>query len=288
MAKGVLFIILVGIIFTACSSETETVEVTRVVTEIAQVEVTREIDVIVKVEITREVEVTRELVVTRIVERVVTATSTPSPENSPTPSLTPTPSNTPTVTPSPSNTATPTPSMTPTATPNLAQTATIEAFGALASPKSNGLFTVGTEILPGKWHSTGTQNDCYWARLDANQDILDNHFGTAGGTVNIRATDYEVHFEDCGIWEYVENAEIILQDDAADSKGNGFYTVNVEIIPGRWQSTGTGDSCYWARLNGNQDILDNHFGLAGGTVAIRANDYEVQFEDCGFWEYLGP
>lgn len=69
--------------------------------------------------------------------------------------------------------------------------------------------------------------------------------------------------------------------------GNGFFTVGVEIGPGLWRSTGTGDGCYWARLNSNQGILDNHFGNAGGTVRIRSTDFEVEFDDCGTWEYVG-
>ena len=61
----------------------------------------------------------------------------------------------------------------------------------------------------------------------------------------------------------------------------------MEIAAGRWRSAGSGDDCYWARLNQNQDAIDNHYGLAGGTVTIRASDYEVTFEGCGTWEYLG-
>ena len=220
--------------------------------------------------------------VTRVVDRPVTVTPTSTPEN------TPTPSNTPTITPTPTNTPTPTQTPTPTATPNLAQTATMEAYGVLAAPKRDGFYGVGTDILPGKWHSTGTGTGCYWARRDSNGELIDNHFGMAGGTANIRSTDFEVEFDDCGVWEYVENAERVLQSHATDPKRDGFYTVGVEIAPGRWKSTGTGDGCYWARLNGNQDILDNHFGQAGGTVIVRATDYEVEFNDCGTWEYQGP
>jgi len=257
-------------LLSACGSQQEpavaTVIVTVVHTQIAQV----------TVEITREVEVTR------VVERPVTVTPTPTLKN------TPTPSDTPTITPTPTDTATPTPSRTPTATPNLAQTATIKAYGLLASPKGDGFYLVGVEILPGKWHCTGTGDGCYWARRDSNQDLINNHFGYAGGTVSIRPTDYEVEFNDCGTWEYVENAEKVLRPDATAPKEDGFYTVGVEIAPGRWHSTGTGDGCYWARLDGNQNLLDNHFGNAGGTVTIRPTDYEVSFEDCGMWEYLGP
>jgi hypothetical protein len=28
----------------------------------------------------------------------------------------------------------------------------------------------------------------------------------------------------------------------------------------------TGVHCYWARLDGQQNLLDNHFGNAGGTT----------------------
>ena len=186
------------------------------------------------------------------------------------------------------DTPTPTDTPPPTTTPNLAQTATVEAYGALAAPKGDGFYLVGVDILPGKWHSTGTNDGCYWARYDANQELLGNHFGIAGGTVNVRPTDYEIEFDDCGVWEYVEDAAPVLGPDAAQPKGDGFYTVGVEIAVGRWRSTGTGDSCYWVRLDGKQDILGNHFGKAGGTVTVRATDYEVAFEDCGTWEYLGP
>lgn len=70
-------------------------------------------------------------------------------------------------------------------------------------------------------------------------------------------------------------------------KSDGFWTVGVEIAPGTWTSSGVGDGCYWARLTQNQDIIDNHFGAAGGSITIRASDYEVEFDDCGTWTYLG-
>jgi len=124
--------------------------------------------------------------------------------------------------------------------------------------------------------------------MDENQEIIDNHFGLAGGTVNILKTDYEIEFNRCGTWIYVENEILVLLPSAKDPKEDGFYTVGLEIAPGKWKSTGAGDSCYWARLDGNQKTLGNHFGNAGGTVTIRTTDYEVSFNDCGAWEYVGP
>ena len=203
-------------------------------------------------------------------------TNTPQPTNTPLPTHTPAPTHTPTLTPIPSS------------TPDLNQTATVQSFGALAAPKGNGFYQVGVNILPGKWRSNGSGDGCYWARLDSAQGLINNHFGFAGGTVHIDPTDYEVEFDDCGLWEYVENEPVVLRPDAASPKDSGFYTVGIEIVPGQWRSTGTGDGCYWARLNGKQDIIDNHFGNAGGTVTVSASDYEIQFDDCGIWEFVSP
>lgn len=278
--KKLIFLVALAALLGACSSSSpETITVKETV--IAQIPVTVEVTRQIEVEVTREIEVTRQIDVTRVVEKPVTVTSTNTPVN------TPTPSNTPTITPTPSNTPTPTPSLTPTATPNLAQTATIEAFGVLAAPKRDGFYTVGEEILPGKWRSTGTGDGCYWARLDANQNTLGNHFGFAGGTVNIRPNDFEVEFNDCGTWEYVEDEIPVLQENTMEPKGDGFYTVGIEIAAGRWESTGTADNCYWARLDGNQNTIDNHFGNAGGAINVRPTDYEIQFDGCGIWEYSG-
>ena len=56
----------------------------------------------------------------------------------------------------------------------------------------------------------------------------------------------------------------------------------------RWPRCGAGcGSCYWASLDANENIIDNHYGLAGGIVVIRVSDYEVAFAGCGVWEYLG-
>lgn len=274
-------ILLITVLLTACVAPSpttcpscESVEITVVHTQIVQERVTVEVTVPVKVTEIVEVEVE--------VQVPVTVTPTPTPQNSPTPTLTPT------ITPTPTETPTPTPTPLPTNTPNLALTGTAEAMGDLVAPKGDGFYLIGVDIAPGKWESTGSGSGCYWARRNKDQDTIDNHFGLAGGTVTLLATDYEVEFDGCGRWIYVENREKVLANDAMESKGDGFYTVGIEIAPGRWRSTGSGDDCYWARLDGWQDTLDNHFGNAGGSVTIRATDYEVRFEDCGMWEYLGP
>ena len=71
-------------------------------------------------------------------------------------------------------------------------------------------------------------------------------------------------------------------------KGDGLWTVGLEIAPGLWRSVGTGDSCYWKRSpdGSPDDIIDNHFGNAGGSVTIRPGE-EFETSRCGAWEFAG-
>lgn len=73
-----------------------------------------------------------------------------------------------------------------------------------------------------------------------------------------------------------------------DDKGNGFFLVNIDIAPGVWRSTGTGSGCYWETSTHTGSIIDNHFGASGGTAYISPTAFQVEFDDCGAWVYLGP
>lgn len=121
--------------------------------------------------------------VTKIV--VVTATGSPTPRYTPT--VTPTPSETPM----------------PTETPDVTQTAEAEAQARLTEDKFDGFYLVGIDMAPGRWRSKGTGDDCYWSRTDELQEIIDNHFGLAGGAVTLRASDYQFESQGCGGWTYL-------------------------------------------------------------------------------------
>jgi hypothetical protein len=77
------------------------------------------------------------------------------------------------------------------------------------------------------------------------------------------------------------------QDPTTKDRGNGFYLIGNEIHSGVWKSNGTGDDCYWAVTTKTGDILDNHFGMSGGTAYIPSGGFQVEFQDCGDWTFLG-
>ena len=145
-------------------------------------------------------------------------TYTPYPINSPFPTNTPYPTNTPfsTYTPYPTYTLLPTqtplvivvtatnlptPEFTPTNT--LPPTATLDPT---KTDKGGGFYLVGIDFAPGIWRNNGIADNCYWAITSKTGDILKNHFGMGGGTMNIPANGYQVEMKDtCGTWTFLEN-----------------------------------------------------------------------------------
>ena len=122
---------------------------------------------------------------------------------------------------------------------------------------------------------------CYWEVLDKNQEIMKNHYGYAGGSVKIPEGGYEILFDNCGSWLYVPDmSDRVPLADYQETKGNGFYTVGIEISSGLWESQGDGSDCYWAVLDNNQETMNNHYGIAGGSMQVPDNSYEVQLDEC--------
>lgn len=78
------------------------------------------------------------------------------------------------------------------------------------------------------------------------------------------------------------------QDPTRRSRSDGFYLVGSEFSPGLWRSQGAGDSCYWELTSKTGKIIDNHFGMAGGTMYVRPTDFQVRLEDCGTWVFISP
>lgn len=77
-------------------------------------------------------------------------------------------------------------------------------------------------------------------------------------------------------------------DPLKAKRGNGIYLVGVDIAPGVWRSDGTGDRCYWEISTAQGKIINNHYGMSGGTAYISNTAFQVTFDDCGNWTWLQP
>jgi hypothetical protein len=90
--------------------------------------------------------------------------------------------------------------------------------------------------------------------------------------------------------EYVRVYHLNEEVSPTDPHGDGVYLVGVTIAPGRWRSGPDQEqdgSCYWARRKYDGILLENHYEPGGSEVLILPTDYEVEFDGCGMWDYLG-
>ncbi|MCW4467187.1 hypothetical protein OK351_17035 [Glutamicibacter sp. MNS18] len=71
-------------------------------------------------------------------------------------------------------------------------------------------------------------------------------------------------------------------------KGNGTYRVGKDLKPGQYKANGSGNSCYWERLNGFGGSLSNvnanHFGSSNVYVHVLASDAGFKTSGCGAWK----
>jgi hypothetical protein len=67
--------------------------------------------------------------------------------------------------------------------------------------------------------------------------------------------------------------------------GDGTYIVGAEVKPGTYKAPG-GELCYWARLDGQGELLDNHLGAGQAVATIRKTDKGFESSGCGEWKRI--
>lgn len=85
------------------------------------------------------------------------------------------------------------------------------------------------------------------------------------------------------LWEPTNRDNQAPRQSISGPHPDGIYTVGTEISTGTWESQGTGDRCYWAIRDRNQETTKNYFGKAGGNVTLKSSHYEFFSERCGTW-----
>jgi hypothetical protein len=63
--------------------------------------------------------------------------------------------------------------------------------------------------------------------------------------------------------------------------GDGIYRVGADIEPGTYRSPGpSGSACYWARLDAQDEILDNSLTRGPSVVIVQPTDAAVETANC--------
>jgi hypothetical protein len=97
----------------------------------------------------------------------------------------------------------------------------------------SGTYVVPDQFAPGTYRVEG-----YWARLDANQEIIDNDLGDSGLTLmNVAPTDAYVEINGAAI----ALVDLPAVDPIAEGWTDGTYLISTDIAPGRYNITSAGN-----------------------------------------------
>lgn len=159
--------------------------------------------------------------------------------------------------------------------------------GAIAADiKGSGTVKIGSKVKPGVYVSANSNKaGCYWARLQgfsgSLDDIVASDFGPGQMIVEIMDTDKGFKSSRCGTWKPLKTLKAITT-----LKTNGTYQVGTQLMPGTWESNGTG-TCYWARLSSfsgsSDDVIENEFSTGPQIVTIEEGDAGFKTNRCGTW-----
>jgi hypothetical protein len=90
--------------------------------------------------------------------------------------------------------------------------------------------------------------------------------------------------------EYVRIYNLQKEVVPTGPHGDGVYQVGVSIATGLWRSIPNPEQdgyFYWARRKYDGILLENHYAPGGSDILVRPTDYEVEFDGCGVWVYMG-
>ena len=162
-------------------------------------------------------------------------------------------------------------------TTTAAETTTTEAPTTTAAPTTTTIPTVGDgtyiipdEVEPGDYRFVG-----YMARLDEDLEIIDNDIVSDNGLGLMRLLDTDAYVEISGEATPLEFLPVI--DPIAAGFTEGTYLVGVDIEPGRYRISPVDGNSYWARLDANQEIIDNDISDGATIVIVNEGDWALTY-----------
>ena len=160
-------------------------------------------------------------------------------------------------------TSTSTTTLPPTTTTLAPTTTTLPIIGS-------GTYIVPDEIVPGVYRVAG-----YYARLDANQEIIKNDLTSSGPTLlQVLPTDAYVKIDG----EALPMAASRPLDPVAEGYTDGTFLVGYDLAPGRYRITKEGGGSYFARLDKRGEIINNDLSDGPVVVVVRPTDWALRFD----------
>lgn len=136
----------------------------------------------------------------------------------------------------------------------------------------SGVWLVGSEVQSGVYRVAG-----YWARLDADQEIIDNDLVGENGLTLVNILETDAFIDVNGAMIPLDDTRSL--DPIAEGFTEGTYLVGYDIEPGQYRIVpeNEGDHAYWARLGENRDLIDNDLAEGPLVLTVRESDWAISF-----------
>lgn len=155
-----------------------------------------------------------------------------------------------------------------------ATTTTTVPTTTTTQPPAPAMVESGTYVVPDQFAPGVYRVEGYWARLDANQEIIDNDIVDSGLTLmNVAPTDAYVEISGAAI----ALVDLPVVDPIAEGWTDGSYLVGTDIPAGRYNVTGAGRSAYFARLDANLEIIDNNLSEGNVIAVVDPSDWAFSY-----------
>jgi hypothetical protein len=132
------------------------------------------------------------------------------------------------------------------------------------------VYLVGTEFAPGAYRVLG-----YWARLDENQEIIDNDITDDCPSIAV-VHDTDAYIEINGAATPIQLDHPL--DPVARGCEDGVFLVGLDIQPGQYRVLPRSTGSYWARLDGDLEIIDNDISDGQLIVNVRQGDFALKID----------
>ena len=157
---------------------------------------------------------------------------------------------------------------------------------------ADGVYAVGSQVVPGRYVTTAGTTDCFWQRLSGFSGVpaerITNNVGSGQRIVDIAANDTGFVTSGCGTWTLLS----ALPVSPASTFVDGVYAVGSQVLPGQYEAIAT-SACAWerrsgfARTPGTSELLANGSGIGPIFLTIAATDVGVVSTGCGTWNRIG-
>ena len=161
---------------------------------------------------------------------------------------------------------------------------------------SEGVYMVGTDILPGTYVAANSSTDeCYWSRLNGFRsdsfDRLSAYAGRGPAVATVMDSDAGFRSWNCGTWMPIDSAVVSDSDlqiaGAGDVFGDGTFLVGMDMAPGSYEGNLRGNAlCRWRRVSDfswNTGVITEVTSSERTIATILPSDKGFFSYRCGEW-----